>query len=89
MAPRVRRFASDRRGATAIEYALIAALVGLLLYGGASALGPRLSRLLGAASAALDTPAGASTQTGGRSGGAPAAPPGGATSDLATAPLRP
>ena len=89
MALWVRHFAADRRGATAIEYALIAAFAGLLLYGGASALGPGFSRLVGAATAALDSPPGASGQTSDRSGGRPAAPAAGASSDLATAPLRP
>lgn len=39
----LKRFWSDRRGATAIEYALIASLIGLTLIGGATVIGSELS----------------------------------------------
>lgn len=39
----VKTFASDENGVTAIEYGLIAALVGLALIAGATTLGGKLS----------------------------------------------
>ena len=39
----IRRFRRDARGATAIEYALMAGLVSLAVVVGASAIGTRLS----------------------------------------------
>lgn len=39
----VKTFVADENGVTAIEYGLIAALVGVALIGGATALGGKLS----------------------------------------------
>jgi pilus assembly protein Flp/PilA len=39
------RFAQDESGATAIEYGLIAALIGVAIVGGAEAVGTNLSGL--------------------------------------------
>ncbi len=39
----INRFRKDSKGATAIEYGLIAALVGTAIIGGATALGTKLS----------------------------------------------
>lgn len=39
------RFAKDESGATAIEYGLIAALIGVAIVGGARAIGGELSTL--------------------------------------------
>jgi len=39
---RLDRFLRDRRGATAIEYALIAALIGMAVLAGALALGAKI-----------------------------------------------
>lgn len=39
----MRRFAADRHGATAIEYALIATLISLMLIAGATGVGTKLS----------------------------------------------
>ena len=41
----VKAFAADENGVTAIEYGLIAALVGVAVIGGATALGSKLSKL--------------------------------------------
>ncbi|CAH0216262.1 hypothetical protein SRABI118_02110 [Massilia sp. Bi118] len=41
----VKAFAADENGVTAIEYGLIAALVGVAVIGGATALGGKLSKL--------------------------------------------
>ena len=41
----VTRFANDESGATAIEYGLIAALVGVAIIGGATILGSKLDLL--------------------------------------------
>ncbi len=38
-----KRFMSDRRGATAIEYALIASLISVALIGGATVIGTDLT----------------------------------------------
>lgn len=40
-----KRFANDESGATAIEYGLIAALVGVMIIAGASLLGTNLNAL--------------------------------------------
>ncbi len=40
------RFAQDESGATAIEYGLIAALIGVAIVGGATAVGGKLSAML-------------------------------------------
>ncbi len=39
----VKRFAQDESGATAIEYSLIAALIGVVLIAGATTLGTSIS----------------------------------------------
>lgn len=39
----VKRFAQDESGATAIEYSLIAALIGVVLIAGATTLGQNIS----------------------------------------------
>lgn len=39
----VKRFAQDESGATAIEYSLIAALIGVVLIAGATTLGTTIS----------------------------------------------
>jgi pilus assembly protein Flp/PilA len=39
----LRKFFRDERGATAIEYALIAALIALVIIPGVKAIGPKLS----------------------------------------------
>ena len=41
----VKAFAADENGVTAIEYGLIAALVGVAVIGGATALGGKLGKL--------------------------------------------
>ena len=41
------RFAQDESGATAIEYGLIAALIGVAIVGSASAVGDSLKTLFG------------------------------------------
>ena len=40
----VKRFAQDESGATAIEYSLIAALIGVVLIAGATTLGQNISQ---------------------------------------------
>jgi pilus assembly protein Flp/PilA len=41
----IRRFLKDERGATAIEYGLIATLISLAIFGGVSSSGGRLGEL--------------------------------------------
>ncbi len=55
------RFLSDESGATAIEYALLAALIGLAIVAGASAVGTSLDTFFDNVASALDgqAPAGA------------------------------
>ena len=43
----IQQFASDEEGVTAIEYGLIAALVAIVIIGGATALGLSLNNLFG------------------------------------------
>ncbi|MGQ3120102.1 MAG: Flp family type IVb pilin [Aliihoeflea sp.] len=43
--PMLKRFLADESGATAIEYGLIAALIGVAIVGGASATGTAISEL--------------------------------------------
>lgn len=43
----IRRFLADRSGATAIEYGLIATLIGVAIITGASATGTAISNLWG------------------------------------------
>lgn len=47
------RFAQDESGATAIEYGLIAALIGVAIVGGATLVGGNLNTMLTAISARL------------------------------------
>ncbi|PPD44261.1 MAG: Flp family type IVb pilin [Methylocystis sp.] len=47
------RFINDESGATAIEYGLIAALIGVAIIGGVRALGTRLSSTFAAVSGNL------------------------------------
>jgi pilus assembly protein Flp/PilA len=42
----IKRFLSDEAGATAIEYGLIAALVAIVIIGGITAVGTKLSTTL-------------------------------------------
>ncbi len=66
----INRFAQDQSGATAIEYGLIAALVGVAIIAGAGALGTSLDDTFTALGDALpDVPA-----AGGGGGAAPAGP---------------
>ena len=48
------RFVKDESGATAIEYGLIAALIGVAIIVGATALGGSLNSTFGAISSKLD-----------------------------------
>jgi len=50
---RIRAFAADERGATAIEYALIALLITVGIVAGLSTIGGKLSDLIGTVSAAF------------------------------------
>lgn len=47
LSSKVNRFARSRRGATAIEYTLIAALVGVVLIGALGGLGDVMNHTLG------------------------------------------
>jgi pilus assembly protein Flp/PilA len=49
-----RHFLHDRRGATAIEYALIAAFIALVIISSVTALGPTLSDVFNDVEAGLD-----------------------------------
>ena len=51
----VKRFGQDESGATAIEYGLIAALIGLAIITGASALGNQISNSFTTISNKLNT----------------------------------
>jgi pilus assembly protein Flp/PilA len=53
----LRRFLKDEAGATAIEYGLIAALVGVVIITGLTLLGPSLSQTFTDISACVDDPA--------------------------------
>lgn len=50
-----KRFANDESGATAIEYGLIAALVGVAIIAGATLLGTRLNTLFDGIGSKLPT----------------------------------
>ncbi|MFA5899883.1 MAG: Flp family type IVb pilin, partial [Hyphomicrobium sp.] len=52
------RFASDESGATAIEYGLIAALIGVAIVAGAGAVGTNLNSMFQSISGKLVVPAG-------------------------------
>lgn len=47
----IKRFLSDRRGATVIEYAVIASLISIVIVGGASVIGGDLTAIFVAVSA--------------------------------------
>ncbi len=49
----IRRFVRDARGASSIEYALIAVFVSVLVVGGATAIGTKLSARFAAVSGNL------------------------------------
>jgi pilus assembly protein Flp/PilA len=51
------RFAKDEAGVTAIEYALIATLIGVAIIAGATALGTNLNDAFTAVAAAVNVPA--------------------------------
>ncbi len=50
----LRRFLKDESGATAIEYGLIATLIGVAIIGGASATGTAISNLWGGNESAIN-----------------------------------
>jgi pilus assembly protein Flp/PilA len=50
------RFAKDESGATAIEYGLIATLIGVALITGATALGTRLNNVFNGLSTKITAP---------------------------------
>jgi pilus assembly protein Flp/PilA len=52
----IARFAKDESGATAIEYGLIATLIGVAIIAGASALGTKLNAVFGGIAGKLTTP---------------------------------
>jgi pilus assembly protein Flp/PilA len=53
----VKRFVKDESGATAIEYGLIASLIGVAIIAGASALGTSLNSTFNAISTKITGPA--------------------------------
>ena len=53
LSEKIRKLAADVSGATAIEYGLIAALVGVVLIGALTLLGPQLSNLFNTVTNAL------------------------------------
>jgi pilus assembly protein Flp/PilA len=55
----VKAFAADENGVTAIEYGLIAALIGVVVAGGAQVLGQDIVDLFGRIGTQLGTSAGA------------------------------
>ena len=56
LSEKIRKLAADVSGATAIEYGLIAALVGVVLIGALTLLGPQLSNLFNNITNALASP---------------------------------
>jgi pilus assembly protein Flp/PilA len=50
-----RRFTQDKSGTTAIEYGLIAALIGIAIVAGASALGGPIDGLFSSMSSPMET----------------------------------
>ncbi len=56
LSEKIRKLAADVSGATAIEYGLIAALVGVVLIGALTLLGPQLSNLFNNITNALAAP---------------------------------
>lgn len=55
MFKRMKAFLNDKSGVTAIEYGLIAALVGVAIIGGVTLLGDSLDALFTSTSGTLDT----------------------------------
>ena len=55
LSEKIRKFAADASGATAIEYGLIAALIGIVIIGALILLGPELSKLFNTITGALKT----------------------------------
>ncbi len=55
----ISRFAKDESGATAIEYGLIATLIGVAIIAGASALGSKLNTVFNDIAGAINGPAAA------------------------------
>ena len=55
MLTQFRRFLADQSGATAIEYALIAVLVGIAIIGGVTALGNSLQAIFSSVATTLDS----------------------------------
>jgi pilus assembly protein Flp/PilA len=55
MVTRLKQFAADESGATAIEYALIAVLVGIAIIGAVTALGNSLKAIFSTVATTLDT----------------------------------
>ncbi len=53
LSEKIRKFRADLSGATAIEYALIAGLIGLVIIGALVVLGPSLSDLFNKATSGL------------------------------------
>lgn len=53
-----KRFANDESGATAIEYGLIAALIGVMIIVGAGLLGTNLNALFNRIATTVQAPAG-------------------------------
>ncbi len=56
LSEKIRKLGADVSGATAIEYGLIAALVGVVLIGALTLLGPQLSNLFNNITNALAAP---------------------------------
>jgi pilus assembly protein Flp/PilA len=55
MLMRLKRFAADESGATAIEYALLAVLVGIAIIGAVTALGDSLKAIFSSVATTLDS----------------------------------
>ena len=53
----INRFAKDESGATAIEYGLIATLIGVAIIVGAGALGTKLNSVFSSIAGAINGPA--------------------------------
>lgn len=49
----MRQFAADRRGATTIEYALIASLLSIMILAGVTSVGTKLSTFFSSAASSL------------------------------------
>ena len=49
----MKRFAADASGATAIEYTLLAMLIGLVIIGALTSIGSKVSTMIGSAATGL------------------------------------